>query len=315
MLRLRRHRRKMPLACERLLLPRRTRADSTIPAVVADPIYRDVVVDHRGVVNVMNIRDVHIVHRPVIEKPAAIPASAIVAVAEISIPVIDAAVETNLRSPISLIEKISIAAISPIPGSPEISDPRRAHPRSRHPVVVPEIVVVSPVAGRPEEPFPRTKRLLIHRQRRRSKGHRKNNSRSRTRRHSQHHRRQNYKREHHRPNRADVNHAFPFASPSFAFPVLICSCGLRGSRDELSPQQSARLNLRSLNLVAELDPQSCTRQACRRYSPVPLIFWNQAFRRRLPKTLFEKGTASQLAQKTPRDSRSSGGHHSCREFR
>ena len=55
-----RYRREMSLMSERLLLPRRTRADSTVAAVVADAIHGRPI-DHGGVVNVVNGGDVHVV--------------------------------------------------------------------------------------------------------------------------------------------------------------------------------------------------------------------------------------------------------------
>ena len=52
----------MSLLSERLLLARWTRADSTVATVVADVIYGDIVIDHRGVVNIVNVSDVDVVY-------------------------------------------------------------------------------------------------------------------------------------------------------------------------------------------------------------------------------------------------------------
>src|SRR2546425_7002082 len=144
MLSLIRDRREMSLTRERLLLARRTRADATVAAVVADAVHGGAV-DHGGVVNIVNGGDVHIRHRAVVEKPAAFPASAVVAVAEVSEAVVDAAVETDLRTPITFIENKSVAEPGPVTGGPVVADSRGAHPGAGHPVVVAEIVVVGPV--------------------------------------------------------------------------------------------------------------------------------------------------------------------------
>src|SRR2546427_1638264 len=169
MLSLIRYRREMSLTSEPLLLPRRTRADATVAAVVADAVHGGAV-DHGGVVNIVNGGDVHIGHGAVVEKPAAFPASAVVTVAEVSVAVIDAAVETDLRTPIAVIENISVAEPSPVAGGPVVADSRRAHPSARHPVVVAEIVVVGPVAWGPDKTFSRTVGLLVYRKRRRPEG-------------------------------------------------------------------------------------------------------------------------------------------------
>src|SRR6266478_4671041 len=138
MLSLIRYRREMSLTSEGFLLARGTRADSTIAAVEADAIIGPV--DHGGVVNVVNGGDVHIVHGAVVVKPVALPASAVVAVAEVSVAVVDAAVETDLRAPVPVIEDISAAAVGPMARSPVVTDSRRTHPGSRRPVVVAGIV-------------------------------------------------------------------------------------------------------------------------------------------------------------------------------
>src|SRR5712692_3094343 len=165
MLRLSGDRRNMPLPRRRLFFRPRTRADPAIAPVVADPRYRPI--DHRGVVDVVDDGDVHVVHRSVVEKPVVIPTSALVALAKVSIAVIDSAIESDLRTPVAVIEDKSVAAPTPIGWSPQEADLRRHHPSPRHPVVI--VVGVSPVSGRPKITIPRTKRLLIDRQFRRCK--------------------------------------------------------------------------------------------------------------------------------------------------
>jgi len=71
--------------------------DPAVAAVVADPI-RGVVVDYRGVVNVMNVGDVHVVDGAVVEKVVAIPAATFVAVAKVAESVIDTTVSPSSMS-------------------------------------------------------------------------------------------------------------------------------------------------------------------------------------------------------------------------
>src|SRR5208337_3091789 len=59
--------RNMFLTCGSLIFGPRTRADPASAAVVADPVHRGAV-NHRGVVDVVNLGDVHVVHGAVVEE-------------------------------------------------------------------------------------------------------------------------------------------------------------------------------------------------------------------------------------------------------
>ena len=61
MLSLIRYGREMSLTRERLLLTRRARGNSAVAAVVADMVH-GCAIDNGGVVDVVNVGDVHIVH-------------------------------------------------------------------------------------------------------------------------------------------------------------------------------------------------------------------------------------------------------------
>src|SRR6266851_573768 len=106
MLSLNGYRRNMFLMYHRLFLRRWTPVDPAVAAVVADAVHRRVV-DHGGVVNVVNVGDVHVVHRTVVEKLSVLPTSALIAVTKVSIAVTDPAIETYLRTPVALIENKS----------------------------------------------------------------------------------------------------------------------------------------------------------------------------------------------------------------
>src|SRR5208282_6064763 len=146
----------------RLFIRCRTRVDSTVATVIADVV---LVVPHGGFVNIVNDGDVHVVHGTVIEKVSAVPTAAFKACTEIAEAVIDPAIEAYVRTPVAVIENKSIAAPTPIGWSPQETDFRRHHPCARHPVVIADVVIVSPVARCPEITVPRTKRLLIDTQR------------------------------------------------------------------------------------------------------------------------------------------------------
>src|ERR1700758_4314604 len=129
------HRQNMLLVCHLFLLRRGTGADSTVAAVVADAVDRCGVVDHCRVVDVVNVGDIHVVHRTVVVELSVLPASALIAVTEISVSVTDAAIKTYLLTPVAVVENISVAAPTPIGRSPEQTGFRSHDPCARHPVV------------------------------------------------------------------------------------------------------------------------------------------------------------------------------------
>lgn len=87
----------VPIVFRRLLLRRWTHVDASV-SVVTYSIYGGVV-DHRRVVNVVDVGDVHIRHDTVIEEVSIVPASAGKAQAEITESIIDPTLKTYLRPP------------------------------------------------------------------------------------------------------------------------------------------------------------------------------------------------------------------------
>jgi hypothetical protein len=116
----------MPVSLRNFIFRPGTGVYPATTAVVADSIHS--VVYDRGVVNVVNVDDVHVVHRAVVEESSIVPAPALVALAEITETVRDPAIETDVRAPIALMEKKAVAAPTPITRSPEETNLRRLHP-------------------------------------------------------------------------------------------------------------------------------------------------------------------------------------------
>src|SRR5208282_4546291 len=141
----------------------RTHADSTFAAVVADSVHR--LVHHGRVVNVVNDLDVHVEHSTVVEKVSAVPTSAFKTQTEVAKAVVNPAVEAHVRAPVAVPPPISAAFPTPISGSPQETHFRSQHPGSRHPIIIADVVVVGPVAGRPEITVARTTGLFIDRNR------------------------------------------------------------------------------------------------------------------------------------------------------
>jgi hypothetical protein len=78
--------------------------DSASAAVVAHAVH-GYVVDHSLVIDV-NIGDVYVVDAAVVEKVSSVPIAASVAGAEISEAVVNAAVEANVRTPVTGVPKV-----------------------------------------------------------------------------------------------------------------------------------------------------------------------------------------------------------------
>ena len=139
-------------------------------AVVADANDVCVVVDDGGAIDDVDDVDVHVVDRAVVEKVALLPATTVIAVAEIPIAVIDAAVKAYVRAPIAFIENKAHAIPAPVGRSPEITGSRGHNPCARDPVII--AGVPSPVAGNPDKAFLWAGWLDVDRKRGRSKADR-----------------------------------------------------------------------------------------------------------------------------------------------
>src|SRR5581483_9513263 len=129
-------------------------ADAAVAAVVADPVHRDVV-DHGGVVGVVDVGDVDVVDAAVVPEVAVAPFAAVVAVAGVAVAVVDAAIEADVRAPVAGVPEVDAVAPAPPARRPQIARLGRQHPGAGHPVVVAGIVVPGPVARRPDIAFGR----------------------------------------------------------------------------------------------------------------------------------------------------------------
>ncbi len=114
-------------------------------AVVTDPGYVDIC--NSVVIDIVNNCRIDIVNGAIIGERTSVPITSLIAVPHIAMAVIDPAIETDVRSPISVMPAIAAAAIGPIGRRPETADVRGDHPRARDPIVPGGSV--SPVAGCP----------------------------------------------------------------------------------------------------------------------------------------------------------------------
>src|SRR5579862_209200 len=178
----------MPFVFRGLLLPRRPCVDSALATVVAHTIFRPVY--DRFVIDVVNIDDIHIRHRPVIEEMIVIPSSACEAVSKVAKPVVDAAVESDVWPPIASMEHIHSVGPTPIGRGPQEADFRGLDPSTGHPVVVGVVLAPGPIARRPNVAISGAHRLLVNGQRRRSDPYRNVDLSKRRRCHHQQHQRE-----------------------------------------------------------------------------------------------------------------------------
>jgi hypothetical protein len=141
---------------------------AAITAIVADTVDCGRIIDHGCVVNIVNIGDVHVVYRTIVEEVSVVPPASFITLPEVAEPVRDPAIETNMRAPITLIEDESLFAPTPITRCPKKSHFGSLDPSTGNPVIIAGVVVVGPVARSPKVTLTWTRGLLIHREGRRS---------------------------------------------------------------------------------------------------------------------------------------------------
>src|SRR6202158_993556 len=135
------------------------RLNSVRPAVEAYTV--EVVHHHRAVVCVVNHGHVDVAHRAIVDELSSAPFSAPETYARVAEAIINAAIETDVRSPVAAVPHVHAFVEAPIPGRPEEAGLRSHHPRSWHPVIA--LVAVSPIPRRPDITRGRANRLDVHR--------------------------------------------------------------------------------------------------------------------------------------------------------
>ncbi len=155
-------RRQMPVPHRNFILTSGAGPDPTLAAVVTHPIHIGGVVHYCRVVNVVNVGDVHVRYREVIEEASVIPPPAFEAFSEVSIAVTDAAVKPDMRAPVAVVEGVASIHPRPIRWSPQIAHFRCHDPCSGHPVVVAVVIAPGPVAWCPDIAIAGTERLLVN---------------------------------------------------------------------------------------------------------------------------------------------------------
>src|SRR5208282_4473668 len=169
LLRLSSYRTDVSRVCGSLLFRCWACVDPTLSTVIGNMI--DIFDDDPGVVNVVDLRHIHIQHSSVIEKVSVIPTSSLKAVSEITETVINSTVKAYLWTPIAVVEDKPAATPTPVAGRPQKPNFGRHYPRAGNPVVIIVIGVPSPVPWGPEIAVARAYRLFVNRQRWRPERH------------------------------------------------------------------------------------------------------------------------------------------------
>src|SRR4029450_13216209 len=115
-----------------------------------------------------NIR-IHARHSGVVLEGGSTPSAAPVAVSSVAVAVVNASIKTDSRSPVTLVKHVRAGVPAPPRRGPKQTHSRRCNPGARHPIIIPDIMTITPVTRSPDITCDGAGRLLIHRQNRRSK--------------------------------------------------------------------------------------------------------------------------------------------------
>src|SRR6202167_345750 len=127
------------------------------PTVVTDAMA--LIVRHLIVVNVVNDRGINVRYRPVVVNPALIPVSTVISTSRVSKAIIDAAVETDVRTPITRVPMVISVIVAP-PGWRRKRTYRRSHdPGAGNPIITG--VRVAPRTRRPNVIVAWSRRLAV----------------------------------------------------------------------------------------------------------------------------------------------------------
>jgi hypothetical protein len=118
--------------------------------------------DHRTInIGIVYNGSIHIHHRRVVAEMATGPNASAKTDPSVTIPVINASVESYVWSPITSVPSIDATDAAPVSRRPKISHSGRSQPYARNPVI--SVIPVGPVSRGPEIPVNRTGRLSIDR--------------------------------------------------------------------------------------------------------------------------------------------------------
>jgi hypothetical protein len=170
-LHLRRSRGDVALPLSGHLRRRRLSLDSARAPVVGHPRHIDII-DYRFVVHITHVSNVYVVDGAVVIEVATVPITSVVSRTGVTESVVDATVESDLRSPVAGVPNVKPSSKAPVARCPKEARLRGDHPRARYPVVPVVVRAPRPVSRSPDVTGARTQGLRINRQNRRAKPNR-----------------------------------------------------------------------------------------------------------------------------------------------
>jgi hypothetical protein len=133
-------------------------ADAARAAVETDARAAPLLV--RFLVNVVDDGHVDVIHAAVVEKVVAGPVTAAVALPTVAETVVDAAVEADVRTPVTFIPKVVAVTPSPVTWSPKDTDLGGFNPSAGNPEIT-AVIAVTPVTRSPDIAFSGDYGLLV----------------------------------------------------------------------------------------------------------------------------------------------------------
>jgi hypothetical protein len=137
-----------------------TRRSSSRPSIEAHSVVRGLVVRHGCVVNVVYHNGVHVRHARVVVVLLSSPIPTVKAGAGIAESVANPTIKSDRRPPVTGIPDVEAVHKRPISRCPKYSDFRREDPSPGNPVVA-SVVIIGPIARRPDVAGPGTNRLCV----------------------------------------------------------------------------------------------------------------------------------------------------------
>ncbi len=147
------------------LVVSRSRTTTTVATVVADAV--GVPAHHGAPIGIVDHGHIDVIDLAIVVEATVAPVTAFVATAEITVAIVDAAIETDSRTPITCAPDEKAAVPGPITRRPQIARLGRQHPGAGHPEITAIVRTPGPVPRRPQVARRRTRRLRVDRQRRR----------------------------------------------------------------------------------------------------------------------------------------------------
>ena len=168
---LRGHGSRMALTHGSHFLRSRLYGDAASSAVVADAIGRlhaivHIINDDVMLVDVVDDVDVHVGDGAIVVEVISLPIATEETEADVTVAIVNAAIEADMGTPVAAVEHIVAAVVSPVRRGPERAVIRRWAPDAGDPVVA--VVAPGPIAGSPKIVGVGGGRLVIFGQRRRS---------------------------------------------------------------------------------------------------------------------------------------------------